>query len=181
MSCPVLLLSAPVLLSFISFPPSLLAASPSATFAHRDLTSLNSSLLLRTEVLLAEQALKQATCVRPRILRPPFGAVSPLVLAELYSMGYHVRERGRGVVCGHGHVDGGTVVVKPVWSGGTHSICATGVQLLPRCVNGVPDCGLCGCCTSAAHPPVLFFARWWAGTWVSCMSSGSDWQAQAPL
>ena len=56
---------------------------------HKDLTTLTPTKL-RQDFLLAERAVYETACIRPRMFRPPYGALSTNVTRMALDMGYVV-------------------------------------------------------------------------------------------
>ena len=56
---------------------------------HSDLTRMSLGSV-RDEVINAASAIQSAACVRPRVLRPPYGAISGAALEMVQDMGYLV-------------------------------------------------------------------------------------------
>lgn len=45
---------------------------------------------VRSQLLLADNVIREAACVRPRYMRPPYGAVSESAASVITSMGYRI-------------------------------------------------------------------------------------------
>ena len=62
----------------------------SHSYSHRDLTTMTLDEV-REDLVLADLAIQSTVCVRPRVLRPPYGSINDEVRELAEQMGYRVR------------------------------------------------------------------------------------------
>lgn len=72
--------------------PPLPAAAPrrSHSHTHKDFATLSLDEV-REELVAADVVIQSTVCVRPRVLRPPYGSITPEAQELAESMGYRVR------------------------------------------------------------------------------------------